>query len=163
LLGGEGPEQVVTLNQTNQDDLSSFISLTVFAEVACALAGGKKLEEVGTPTNEYNKQVPLRPTIEDRIISGSVIYIDSYENAITNISEELFDRVGNGKRCEIYVQGKHNKINKISKRYNDTPPGELLALFNSAGLLEIAMRNGNMASLLNLNTSSTIRVEFKEG
>ncbi len=53
-------------------------------------------------------------------------------------------------------------INRISNKYNETPPGELLALFNAVNLLEIAIRNGNAAGLLKLNTSSTIRVEFKE-
>jgi len=162
LLGGPDPELVVTLNHDHENFSESFISLTVFVEVACALAKGKSLKELGTATDQYNKRVPLRPTIEKNIITGRVIYIDSYENAITNISKELFDRVGMGQVYEIYVQGKHNKIINISKRYNDIPPGELLAIFNSVGLLEIAMRNGNMASLLNVNTSSTIRVEFKE-
>jgi len=40
---------------------------------------------------------------------------------------------------------------------------DLLAIFNSLGLLEIAIRDGNAAGLLKLNTNSTIRVEFKDG
>jgi S-adenosylmethionine hydrolase len=38
----------------------------------------------------------------------------------------------------------------------------LLAIFNSLGLLEIAIRNGNAAGLLRLTTDSTIRIDFKE-
>jgi XTP/dITP diphosphohydrolase len=91
-----------------------------------------------------------------------VIHIDSYQNAITNISQELFKRVGNGNAFEIYVQSKYNMINRINKQYNETDPGDLLAIFNSSGLMEIAIRNGNAAGLLNLDTNSTIRVEFKE-
>jgi S-adenosylmethionine hydrolase len=70
--------------------------------------------------------------------------------------------VGQGKAFEILVQSRHYKIKHINKRYNETDPGELLAIFNSSGLLEIAIRNGNAAGLLKLNTNSTIRVEFKE-
>jgi S-adenosylmethionine hydrolase len=91
-----------------------------------------------------------------------VIHIDSYQNAITNISRELFLRVGGGKAFHIFVQSKHYKIDRINKRYNETEEGELLAIFNSSGLLEIAIRNGNAAGLMKLNTNSTIRVEFKE-
>ena len=61
------------------------------------------------------------------------------------------------------AQSKHYVLKRINKRYNETEPGDLLAIFNSAGLLEIAIRNGNAAGLLKLNTNSTIRVEFKEG
>ena len=61
------------------------------------------------------------------------------------------------------MQSKHYMVDRINLRYNETIPGELLAIFNSSGLLEIAIRNGNAAGLLKLNTNSTIRVEFKEG
>ena len=163
LLGGPGPELVVRLPGVKTDQAASFTSLAVFAEAACSISSGKPLEELGEITDQYNSQVPMRPTIDNGTITGSVIHIDSHENAITNISKELFERVGRGRPYEILVQSRHYTITRINTRYNESPPGELLALFNSAGLLEIAMRNGNAASLLKLNTGSTIRVEFKGG
>lgn len=163
LLGGPDPELVIKINETPGQHSASFISLSIFAEVACALSTGTPLKKLGTPTADYNKQVPLRATIEDHTITGSVIFIDSYDNAITNVTRVLFDRVGNGKPFKIYVQSKHYMIERINIRYNESPPGELLAIFNAVGLLEIAIRNGNAAGLLKLNTSSTIRVKFKEG
>ena len=163
LIGGTEPELVVKLDEIPELQSASFISLSIFAKVACILAKGSPLEELGTPTVSYNKQTPLRPTIEDQTITGSVIHIDSYQNAITNISKELFERIGKGKQFAIYVQNKHYMIDKINRRYNETTPGELMAIFNSVNLLEIAIRNGNAAGLLRLNPSSTVRVDFKEG
>jgi S-adenosylmethionine hydrolase len=83
-------------------------------------------------------------------------------NAITNVSKELFDKVGQGRKFEIFVQSQHNKVEKIAKSYNDVDPGDLLALFNSAGLLEIAINNGYAAQLLNLNNGSSVRIKFYE-
>jgi S-adenosylmethionine hydrolase len=163
LLGGSEPEVVVKLRGKHMDQPGSFVSLTIFSDIACALATGTPLAELGEPTLTYDKQTPLRATIEENTITGSIIHIDSYQNAISNISRELFDRVGKGKPFTIYVQSKHYKINRINQRYNETGPGDLLAIFNSAGLLEIAIRNGNAAGLLKLTTDSTLRVEFKEG
>jgi S-adenosylmethionine hydrolase len=163
LLGGKEPELVVRLRRKDPEHPGSFISMSLFAEVACALWEGKALSELGETTEDYDRQTPLRATIEENTITGSVIHIDSYQNAITNISRELFERVGRGKTFTIYVQSKHYTIHRINQRYNETVPGELLAIFNSAGLLEIAIRNGNAAGLLKLNTDSTLRVEFKEG
>lgn len=163
LLGGTEPELVVKLDEIPEKQSSSFVSLSIFANVACILAKGTSLEKLGTPTDSYNKQTPLRPTIEDLTITGSVIHVDSYQNAITNISKDLFGRIGKGKQFSIFVQSKHYKIDKINSRYNETPPGELMAIFNAVDLLEIAIRNGNAAGLLKLNSSSTVRVEFKEG
>ena len=163
LLGDPEPDMVVKITELPEHRTASFISMAIFADVACKLAGGTPLKEVGTPTDSYNKQVPLRPTIEDHTITGSVIYIDSYQNAITNISREFFDRVGKGRPFHIFVQSKYYVLDRINSRYNETAPGDLLAIFNAVGLLEIAIRNGNAAGLLKLTTSSTIRVEFKEG
>jgi len=62
------------------------------------------------------------------------IYIDSYKNAITNITNELFDRVGKNLPFEIYIQSRKYRITRINKTYSETSVGELLALFNSSGL-----------------------------
>jgi len=161
LLGGEEPEMVVRLNHSLVEKPLSFITLDLFVEVACALVKGASITEVGVPTTQYNRQTPLRPTLEDHTITGSVIYVDSFSNAITNISKELFDRIGKGRAFQIFVQSKHYMLQHINVHYNESPPGDLLAIFNSAGLLEIAIRNGNAAGLLNLNTNSSVRIEFK--
>lgn len=163
LLGGSAPQEVVNISGNLTEEPGPFVSLSVFATTACRLSGGAPLSELGSPVNNYNSQTPLRATIEDLTITGSVIYIDSYQNAITNISQELFTRVGKGKPFKIYVQSKHYMIDRINKRYNETEPGDLLAIFNSSGLLEIAIGSGNAAGLLKLTTNSTIRVEFNEG
>jgi S-adenosyl-L-methionine hydrolase (adenosine-forming) len=162
LLGGSEPEEVVHIKDHFSKDPGTFVSLSVFAKVACELYTGTPLSSLGLPVKAVNSQTPLRATIENLTITGSVIYIDSFQNAITNISEELFNRIGKGKPFEIFVQSKHYMINLINRSYNETEPGELLAIFNSSGLLEIAIRNGNAAGLLKLSTNSTIRVEFKE-
>ena len=161
LLEGNEPEVVVRLTGNYQDKPDTFLALSVFASAACALSAGTPLSKLGSPAEDYDKQTPLRATIEDNTIIGSVIHIDSYQNAITNISEELFNRVGNKRPFVIYVQSKHYTINKINQRYNESDPGDLLAIFNSSGALEIAMREGNAAGLIRLTTNSTIRVEFK--
>ena len=163
LLGGNEPAEVITLKDHYDKAPGTFIALSVFAKVACELSKGTPLSKLGSPATAYDRQTPLRATIENNTITGSVIHIDSYQNAITNISRELFDRVGNGRTYEIFVQSKHYKLDRINRQYNETDPGDLLAIFNSSGLLEIAIRDGNAAGLLKLNTNSTIRVEFKEG
>jgi len=94
------------------------------------------------------------------VIIGSVVYIDSYSNAITNITADLFYRIGNKRKFQIFVQSNTNKITKINKTYNETTEGELLALFNSLDLLEIAMNGGPAAQILSLDLDSTVRIRF---
>lgn len=139
----------------------TFGSLDTFVNVGNQLAKGVKPADLGELTTEYLHQVPLRPTIENNLINGSVAYIDSFSNVITNISRETFERVGEGNAFEIFVQSNHYVIKTICNSYLDSPVGELLALFNSSNLLEIAIANGPVAELLNLDVNSTIRVKFK--
>ncbi|MDF1547281.1 MAG: SAM-dependent chlorinase/fluorinase [Bacteroidales bacterium] len=145
-----------------EQSVGSFPELETFAVAAANLANGVPFEKLGSKRKQVFKQLPVLAVIEEDVIIGKVVYIDSYQNIITNVGMDTFDQVGNGRTFHIYVQSKSNVISKINKTYNETSEGELLALFNSAGLLEIAIRNGKVAELFNLTTSSTIRIVFDD-
>jgi S-adenosyl-L-methionine hydrolase (adenosine-forming) len=72
----------------------------------------------------------------------------------------LYERIGKGRQFDIALQSNHYRLNRINKTYGETSVGELLVLFNSLDLLEVAINKGNAAELLNLNNSSTIRIKF---
>jgi S-adenosylmethionine hydrolase len=160
LLDG-APEKIVRLDK-GEGQGSAFVALDVFCRVACDLVKGKKPEDLGTATGSFNKSIPVLPAIDESVINGSVIYIDSYRNAITNVTRELFEKIGKKRPFDIFVQSNHYKINKLNSSYNETSAGEILALFNSADLLEIAINNGNAADLLNLGVNSVIRIKFHD-
>jgi len=141
-------------------EVSTFASLDVFVEVAIKLVKGDKISDFAKQCTDYIEQLPLLPTIDTNLINGSVIYIDSFQNVITNINKETFERVGKGHSFEIFLQSNHYIIDKISKTYNNVPTGELVAVFNSVGLLEIALANGPISELLDLRINSTIRIKF---
>jgi len=153
---------VVRIEKFKSQTFQTFPALNVFAPTAAFLANGSNITDLGSTLPAINRQTPILPTIGDAVIAGSVIYIDSYQNVITNITRELFDQIGKGRRFEILVQSNHYKITTINTTYNETSNGELLAIFNSAGLLEIAINKGNIAELLNLSMNSNIRVKFIE-
>ena len=141
---------------------STFASLDIYVDVAFQLINGNKASSIAEETNDYVKQVPLRPLIDNNLINGSVVYIDSFSNAITNITRETFNRVGEDNEFEIFVQSNHYVIDKISDSYSNVETGELVAIFNSSDLLEIAISNGPVAEFLNLDVNSTIRIKFSD-
>lgn len=159
LIEKDIPEKIIRLPE-NKDLNPTFPSVSLFTNVACKLATGAEITKLGSEINELITRIPLRPTIEDNSITGSVIYIDSYKNVITNISESLFKRVKQKSGFEIYIQSRNYKITRINKTYSETPVGELLAIFNSLGLLEIAMCKANLTDLLDLTIGSSVRVNF---
>lgn len=138
----------------------AFPELSVFAYTAAYIANGNNFRELGNKIEKYSRQIPLCPAIEDAVIHGRIIYIDSYKNAITNISRELFERIGKNRKFRIYIKSNHYLVTKINQTYSDTSEGELLALFNSLDLLEIAQANGNISELLNLDFDTVVRINF---
>lgn len=158
LLSGEKPDAVYKIRDTK--DVPNFVSLDIFVETAYHLLRGDALDTFCDLVTQYEEQIPYRPVIDKNLINGSVIYVDSFSNAITNISKDIFEKIGQGKPFEIFIQSNHYKIDQINQTYSDSVSGELLALFNSIGLLEIAINNGNAADLLNLAINSAIRVKF---
>jgi hypothetical protein len=159
LLFSDEPEIVISIKI--KEKIPGFSGISVLTDAACKVFNGVQPESLGTIVKSYKKRIPIRAAIDKSVINGSVIYIDSYKNAITNISRELFERVGKNRPFEIFVRSNHYRIDKINNFYHETSPGELLAIFNSIGLLEIAMYMGNVADLLDLSVNSSIRVKFR--
>jgi hypothetical protein len=159
LLLPQEPQEMVMLKK-DPDQPGCFAELNIFADCACGILNNRKLQTLGSPVKELSRQTPLIPTIDDATINGGIVYIDSYRNAISNISRELFEKIRKGRPFEIFIQSNHYKISRINRNYHESSTGELLALFNSLGLLEIAINSGNAADLLNLGINSVIRIKF---
>ena len=120
-----------------------------------------KLQEMTLPADMKTEVRPSAVAEKDYIM-GQVIYIDSYGNAITNISRSLFDRVGAGRDFRIFLQGPYTRIEKISDSYGGVRPGQLLALFNSVNLLELAVFMGSLATLENIGIYDEIQIQFSK-
>ena len=159
VLFDEKPDKVIVLDP-NQFRISTFPELSIFTEAACMLANGVKPDDLGTDITDDYSVLNLSPTCTANSITGNVIYIDSYKNIITDISREQFDNIYNDRKFEIVVKNETYKITRISKTYSEVRTGELLALFNSLGLLEIAMRDAYLASLANIECNTPVLVKF---
>ncbi|HET7187139.1 MAG TPA: SAM hydroxide adenosyltransferase, partial [Gemmatimonadaceae bacterium] len=82
---------------------------------------------------------------EDGTIAGVVITIDRFGNAVTNLM---------ARRGGVLFVGGHRL--PLSRSYSDVPPGALVALVGSSGLVEIARRDGNAATQLGLTRGSEV-------
>jgi S-adenosylmethionine hydrolase len=127
----------------------------VFAPAAAHLAGGGLLRELGPavdPGSLVQRPWPA-PELGGPRWRGEVVHIDRFGNLITNVpapAEPLallpaHGRVWAGKR-EIH----------FGRTYSDVPAGELIALFGSAGLLEIALNGGSAAASLRLDRGAVV-------
>lgn len=138
---------------------STFPSRDVFAVAAAELAAGKQIEQLGKTKDNLLERMPFRAASMGDTIRGTVEYIDSYGNVMCNISKNLFLQVGKGR--EFKIEFARYEIVKISKTYNDVPEGEILALFNAADQLEIAMNSDRANSMLGLKLNDSISIHFQ--
>ena len=171
------PEKLLEIDIPNTLP-SAFPELDVFTKVACHLARSGKPEVVGKPFKQLKEVKDFVPRItnDGNTIVGNVIYVDHYGNVVTNIQKSLFEAYRNGRQFEILartatlgsVHESYNQIIDYTLPKNQRKgPSDFLALFNSAGYLELAIYKsdlktvGGAASLIGLNYRDTITVNFR--
>ena len=122
------------------------------------LAANPALELLGNPARDILQRITFQPVIAPSQIRGAVIYIDNYDNVVSNVTRDLFEKVGRGRPFQLYFK-RHDPILNLSKHYNDVPIGETLCLFNS-DYLEVAINMGKAAELFGLKIEDTIQIDF---
>ena len=159
LLFDSLPSICFEINLYRSMEYSSFMALELFVEGVSIILENRF--EGSTTASQLKKEYGLNAVNDRDSITGRVIYCDSFGNAITNISKELFDRVRSGRAFTIYVQGPYSKIGEISRGYNSSNHSELIALFNSLDLLEIAINQGSVVLSEGVDISSEVRIKFE--
>lgn len=154
------PEMVIGIPLDRTAIRNTIYCTTVFAKVIHQLSEGESIKNIGIPDIPYLEKNPLRPTLGDSWIEGQIIFIDNFENVIVNITHEQFEEQRKGRRFTITFK-RDETIDHISESYADVAEGEKLALFNSAGYLEIAINKGNAAGLFGLKGFSEKQSQSK--
>ncbi len=155
LILNSDPDEVIRIDHDETSD-----ELEIFAKAASDILKGKKASELGKSLKSLSERVPLRATIDKDVIIGSIIFIDSYGNAISNITREVFYRVFENKSYRILIQSNKNYTDNISNKYSDVPVGEMLARFNHLELLEISINGADVSELLSLSVGSVVRIDL---
>lgn len=134
----------------------TFHGRDILAPVAAHLASGIDPGELGPALDQIEMLAWQRPVKNGDRVTGEVLYVDSFGNLITNIGPDEVTSLGELSRLAIDCGGR--QIRGIVRTYGATLPGELLALFDSQGRLEIAVANGSAARLLPVRQGETVTV-----
>lgn len=150
------PDRAVELTRREhwQERVSEvFHGRDIFAPVAAALARGVRLEELGQPIDSLALLPLARPSRgAGGRIEGHVIHVDRFGNAITDIRAELLPEAP----LSIEVSGK--RVTGLVRYYAEAQPDTLIALVNSAGHLELAIRGGSAAQLAGIERGALVVV-----
>lgn len=146
----------------------NFPEREVFVPVARALLDGRPVEEWARPGGAPRAGMRPPVRVEETALFCQVLYVDGFENAVTNLDRDTFEKARRGRGFRIHLRGSRMDIRRVSTRYDDVPPGERLALFNHRGLMEIAIAHhavpghfGGASSLLGLPVGHSIQIVFE--
>ncbi len=156
----EVPQDIVGISLNKSAQKNALYCADVFARAFNQILKGETLDDIGDRNIPIEVKNPLRALLGNNWIEGQIIFIDNFENVIINITKDEFEAQRRGRSFKIVFK-RDEIIDKISDTYADVTESEKLALFNSAGYLEIAINKGNAAGLFglqgyteNLNTQS---------
>ncbi len=155
------PEKVVEVTVKPDDVNGTFSARHILSRIAARLAAGELPDNMGMLRKGFTEMMLFMPVTTTSAITGHVIHVDNHQNAITNISKELFIQTAKQRSFVVQFTSGH-EIDRISRTYSDVVEAEVLVIFNAAGLLEIAINKGNAAGLLNLKPQSPVTVRFTQ-
>jgi S-adenosylmethionine hydrolase len=141
----------------------SFSALKLFPSLVKAIQAGKGPETWGVSKVRLVERHDFQPSASKGRILGNITYIDRTGNAITNIHRDLFDKIfpsGTGFRIQFRMSA--YTVRDISQRYSEVPSGNLVAVFNESGYLELAIHLGSFHAMLGISEGDTVNIESEE-
>jgi S-adenosylmethionine hydrolase len=135
---------------------ATFHGRDVFAPVAAHLAARVPPDAVGPPLplDRLTLLPQVTPTVTAAGIAGRVIACDHFGNLITNVAAGLLAPLGPLPTVRVTLAGR--SLPGVQPTYAVVAPGTPLALINSAGLLEIAVRDGHAGRQLGLGVGAAV-------
>lgn len=132
----------------------------LFAHGIACISTGIPINEIGEAETTLNEKLSILPVHTSDEIRATIIHVDHFGNVVLNVKKEFFEKIRQNRAFEIYF--KHSEpIQKISHGYSQVPVGEVVALFNVLGNMELAINMGNASSMLDLYKNETIQIHFK--
>ena len=161
LVIDEDPYEAVVIDVMQDTDFFTFSTRDRFVKVAAMIAKGVDLSEIGKPY-KLKEKFDFKPAVYGNWIRGIVIFVDAYENVVTNVTKELFEKVRAGRKFSIKLCHGNYEIDEISTGYQDVDMADIVALFGTHGYLEIAMNHGKASSLLGIERDSVVDIYFED-
>lgn len=122
-----------------------------FAPVAAALANGMALENVGPAVPRLQTLRYEPPSYRDVVVRGTIVAIDRFGNAITDIETAKIPFAPFG----LHVRDLH--FDRLEQNYGDAAPGPFL-ITGSTGCIEISIANASAAERLHLRRLERVEV-----
>jgi hypothetical protein len=139
---------------------STFHGRDVFAPCAAWLSKGVEPEKFGDEITDYVRfTLPQPKPTGEHALKGVVLKVDKFGNLVTNFTAENTPAIFTaGAQPRIKVA--EAAVAALRSSYSEGQPGELIALINSMGFLEIACNKAPAAQVAKAGRGAPVVVEF---
>jgi S-adenosyl-L-methionine hydrolase (adenosine-forming) len=135
---------------------ATFHGRDILAPAAGYLSRGLDPSLLGPRLTDW-KEIDLpEPVREENGLRGEILFVDHFGNLITNIPGEALT----AKVQPVGVKVNDFEVSRWVRSYAEAEAGAVIALVSSAGLLEIALSQGNAARKLGVDVGTAVHVLF---
>jgi S-adenosyl-L-methionine hydrolase (adenosine-forming) len=133
----------------------TFHGRDIFAPAAAHLARGVPLQELGEVIHDPLRLSLPKPEEIEHGWRAHILGIDHFGNLATDLPASAVSAVGN-----VVFSLRGREVRGLVQSFGQRPPGELVALENSAGFIELAVVNGSAASTLGAKVGDVLEVNI---
>ncbi len=135
----------------------TFHGRDVFAAVAGHCASGVECEDLGSRLDDFERLSLPSPRRLDDAIEAQVIHVDRFGNLTCNLRR---DESASSFEPGVSISVGGVQISEISPHYSTVREGKPVAVWNSWGYLEIAIRNGSAARHLRSRIGDRVQLKL---
>jgi S-adenosylmethionine hydrolase len=132
---------------------ATFHGRDVFAPAAAHLSRGVDVAELGPPIDDPVLLSDLFPSEEGGVMTGRIVRIDRFGNAISNITAERLHAFVHDRSMAVEIGGL--SFRELSTSYYE---GTYTCLIGSTGYLEFGLFNGSFAESKRVRKGDRVRV-----
>jgi S-adenosyl-L-methionine hydrolase (adenosine-forming) len=126
----------------------------IFAPAAAFLSTGRVvpgLKQIGDPVDLYFGV----PRLVDDLITGKVLFVDTFGNVVTNISRDvIMGLCHHGQMLDV-----NGVLMPFLRTYCESEKLGLLALIGSHGMMEIACSGDSAADMMSLKSGDSVSIQ----
>jgi len=137
----------------------TFDGRDLFAPAAAWLTKGEPFASFGQRIDDCKTFTISKPKWEAMALVGEIIHVDRFGNLISNLTSDHVKEIRNvTKRPNPLIRIAGHTIDGLVGSYHEGDARAPRALINSNGQLEIFLKEGSAASLLQLGTKEAVRL-----
>ena len=131
----------------------TFHGRDIFAPVAAHLASGVPLRDLGSPFTDPVELEMLQPERTDAGWRAHISVIDVFGNLTTDLPASMLET-----REGLRVRIAGREIDGLVESYGHRQPGDVVALVDSEGYIEVAVVNGSGAKTLGAKLGDPVEI-----